>query len=158
VHRHRDRLAHPQEPRPEHEPGGVRIAARNPEAKRVAGELRPREQRPGAERGERTKCGFSLAEIRELLELRSTDSACCDDIYRVAVEKKPQLAKKIKALAAMSAALSGLIEICSHDKKSLDECPILGALEEGLQEQDAVAFFSASIPSRWRRFPYPSPM
>jgi MerR family Zn(II)-responsive transcriptional regulator of zntA len=85
------------------------------------------------------QCGFSLAEIRELLELRSTDSACCDDIYRVAVEKKLQLAKKIKALNAMSSALSGLIEICSHDKKPLDECPILGALEEGLQEQDAAA-------------------
>lgn len=85
------------------------------------------------------QCGFSLAEIRELLELRSTDSACCDDVYRVAVEKKLQLSKKIKALNAMSLALSGLIEICSHDKKSLDVCPILGALEEGLQEQDAAS-------------------
>lgn len=85
------------------------------------------------------QCGFSLVEIRELLDLRSTDSACCDDIYRVAVEKKLQLATKIKALDAMSAALSGLIEICSHDKKSLDECPILGALEQGLQRQSAPA-------------------
>lgn len=85
------------------------------------------------------QCGFSLVEIRELLELRSTDSACCDDIYRVAVEKKLQLAKKIRALNAMSAALSGLIEICSHDKKSLDECPILGALEQGIEQQDAAA-------------------
>ncbi len=84
------------------------------------------------------QCGFSLAEIRELLELRGTDSACCDDVYRVAVEKKLQLAKKIKALDAMSLALSGLIEICSHDRKSLDDCPILGALEEGLQKQDMV--------------------
>ena len=86
------------------------------------------------------QCGFSLIEIRELLDLRSTDSACCDDIYRVAVEKKLQLATKIKALNAMSAALSGLIEICSHDKKSLDECPILGALEQGIEQQ------SASVP------------
>lgn len=85
------------------------------------------------------QCGFSLGEIRELLDLRSTDSACCDDIYRVAVEKKLQLATKIKALNAMSAALSGLIEICSHDKKSLDECPILGALEQGIEQQDASA-------------------
>lgn len=88
------------------------------------------------------QCGFSLIEIRELLDLRSTDSACCDDIYRVAVEKKLQLATKIKALNAMSAALSGLIEICSHDKKSLDECPILGALEQGIEQQ------SASVPKK----------
>ncbi len=86
------------------------------------------------------QCGFSLIEIRELLDLRSTDSACCDDIYRVAVEKKLQLATKIKALNAMSAALTGLIEICSHDKKSLDECPILGALEQGIEQQ------STSVP------------
>lgn len=83
------------------------------------------------------QCGFSLVEIRELLELRSADSACCDDIYRVAVEKKLQLEKKVKALQAMSHALSSLIEVCSHDKKSLDECPILGALEHGIQQQDA---------------------
>lgn len=80
------------------------------------------------------QCGFSLAEIRELLELRSDDRACCDDAYRVAVEKKLQLESKIKALKAMSRALSGLIEICSRDQKSLDACPILGALEAGIAE------------------------
>ena len=81
------------------------------------------------------ECGFSLADIRELLELRSTDSACCDDIYRVSVEKKLQLEHKIKTLNAMSQALTRLIDMCSHDRKSLDECPILGALEAGLAKQ-----------------------
>lgn len=85
------------------------------------------------------QCGFSLGEIRELLELRSADSACCDDIYRVAVEKKLQLEAKLKALDAMSQALTGLIEICSHDRKSLEECPILGALEAGLARQQAAS-------------------
>lgn len=81
------------------------------------------------------ECGFSLAEIRELLELRSDDAACCDDVFKLAVEKKLQLETKVKALKAMSQALSALIEICSHDRKSLDECPILGALEAGIAEQ-----------------------
>jgi DNA-binding transcriptional MerR regulator len=81
------------------------------------------------------QCGFSLAEIRELLDLRRDDRSCCDDVYRVAIEKKLQLETKIKALNAMSRALSGLIEICSHDEKSLEECPILGALEAGLKQQ-----------------------
>ena len=80
-------------------------------------------------------CGFSLADIRELLELRSTDSACCDDIYRVSVEKKLQLDRKIKALTVMSQALTRLIDMCSRDRKSLDECPILGALDAGLAKQ-----------------------
>src|SRR3989304_5379424 len=84
---------------------------------------------------EAQECGFSLADIRELLELRSTDSACCDDIYRVSVEKKLQLEHKIKALTAMSQALTRLIDMCSHDRKSLDECPILGALEAGGAKQ-----------------------
>ena len=82
------------------------------------------------------ECGFSLAEIRELLELRSTDKACCDDIYRVSVQKKLQLEHKIKALSAMSQALTRLIDICSHDRKSLDECPILGALEANGAKQN----------------------
>jgi len=81
------------------------------------------------------QCGFSLAEIRELLDLRSDDKSCCDDVYRVAVEKKLHLESKIKALKAMSQALSDLIEMCSRDKKSLDECPILGALEAGVARE-----------------------
>jgi len=81
------------------------------------------------------ECGFSLAEIRELLELRSDDASCCDDIYKLAVEKKLQLETKVKALKAMSQALSSLIEICSRDRRSLDECPILGALEAGIAQQ-----------------------
>jgi len=81
------------------------------------------------------ECGFSLTEIRGLLELRSDDAACCDDVFKLAVEKKLQLETKIKALKAMSQALSALIEICSHDKKSLDECPILGALEAGIAQE-----------------------
>ena len=82
------------------------------------------------------ECGFSLAEIRELLELRSTDKACCDDIYRVSVQKKLQLEHKIKALTGMSQALSRLIDMCSHDRKSLAECPILGALDAGVTRQN----------------------
>ncbi len=81
------------------------------------------------------KCGFTLSEIRELLELKRDDRACCDDIYRVAIEKKLQLEGRIKALAAMSQALSHLVEQCSHDRRSLDDCPILGALEAGIARQ-----------------------
>ena len=83
------------------------------------------------------ECGFSLTEIRELLELRGTYTSCCDDIYRITVEKKLQLESKIRALKAMSDALSGLIEACSGDKKPLDACPILAALETSLSRHNA---------------------
>lgn len=78
------------------------------------------------------QCGFSLTEIRELLEIKSADRSCCDDVYRVAVEKKLQLEARIRALRTMSDALTGLIEICSRDEKPVEECPILGALEKSM--------------------------
>lgn len=82
------------------------------------------------------QCGFSLSEIRELLELKAHDRACCNDVYRVAVEKKLQLETKIRALKTMSRALSRLIEVCSRDAKSLDKCPILAALESSIAREN----------------------
>jgi DNA-binding transcriptional MerR regulator len=83
------------------------------------------------------QCGFSLGEIKELLELRGRNRACCDDVYRVAVEKKLELEAKIRALKTMSEALSALIDACSHDAKPLEDCPIVGALESSLARQRA---------------------
>lgn len=83
------------------------------------------------------QCGFSLSEIRELLELKGHDRSCCNDVYRVAVEKMLQLESKIKALKTMSQALNQLIDICSHDAKPLDACPILSALESSMAKQHA---------------------
>jgi Zn(II)-responsive transcriptional regulator len=74
-------------------------------------------------------CGFSLAEVRELLQLQVSDRACCKDVRSRAVTKKLQLEQKIKALKTMSAALSHLIEVCQGDSQPLHECPILAALE-----------------------------
>jgi MerR family Zn(II)-responsive transcriptional regulator of zntA len=98
------------------------------------------------------ECGFSLAEIRELLGLRGTDQACCNDIYRVAAQKKAELDHKIDALLAMAGALARLIEMCSRDRKSLAECPILGALEAGAAEGNGNAQYSrVKVPGTSRR-------
>jgi DNA-binding transcriptional MerR regulator len=78
-------------------------------------------------------CGLSLAEIRELLEIRQRGDSCCNDVRTVAIQKKLQLESKIKALQAMSSALSNLIETCTDDAKPLDACPILTALETNLK-------------------------
>lgn len=85
------------------------------------------------------QCGFSLAEILELLELRSHNRAGCDDAYRVAAEKKRQLECKIKALKVMSQALSRLMATCSRNRQSLDACPILAALETGVARRSRSA-------------------
>jgi DNA-binding transcriptional MerR regulator len=74
-------------------------------------------------------CGFTLGEINELLTLKARDSACCDDVRKLAVEKKLQLEAKIKAMGAMSKALDLLISDCPEDGSPIGDCPILGAME-----------------------------
>lgn len=74
-------------------------------------------------------CGFTLAEIRELLHLRQADNACCNDVRSRAIEKKLQLAAKIRAMQVMSAALDRLITECAGGSLPVDDCPILAALE-----------------------------
>lgn len=80
-------------------------------------------------------CGFTLAEIRELLALKGSDAACCKDVRGVAVAKKLQLEHKIRALQTMSRALSELISICNNERRPLDECPILAALESSMADR-----------------------
>lgn len=74
-------------------------------------------------------CGFTLADIRELLTLRGQDSACCGDVRKLAVEKKLQLESKIRLMKTMSQALDRLIADCAEETHPVDECPILTALE-----------------------------
>jgi len=75
------------------------------------------------------QCGFALAEIREFLLLRGRDSACCNDVRKLAIEKKLQLEQKIKTLRAMSTALDGLIADCTDAHGAIADCPILAAFE-----------------------------
>lgn len=80
-------------------------------------------------------CGMTLAEIRQLLDLRADDSSCCDDIRSLAIHKKLELERKIKAMQAMSEALSKLIDICTAGDQPVDVCPILAALESSTSPQ-----------------------
>ena len=73
-------------------------------------------------------CGFTLTEINELLTLRAKDSACCDDVRRLAVEKKLQLEAKIRSMKVMSRALDLLIAECPDQGRPIGDCPILGAM------------------------------
>ena len=75
-------------------------------------------------------CGFTLAEIRELIVLRGRDAACCGDVRKRAIEKKLQLENKIRAMKVMSKGLDRLISECADETKPLEECAILAALEQ----------------------------
>jgi DNA-binding transcriptional MerR regulator len=74
-------------------------------------------------------CGFTLAEIRQLLELRQRDKACCGDVRSRAIEKKLQIESKIRAMKALSRALDQLIADCANEKRPVKECTIIVALE-----------------------------
>lgn len=79
-------------------------------------------------------CGFALSDIQELLKFKHADSACCQDVRNLALEKKLRIEHKLRALQAMSRALDDLIECCKGGAGTVDDCPILGALENSLKE------------------------
>ena len=80
-------------------------------------------------------CGFSLTEIGKLLALKNSDAACCKDVKDVAIAKKLQLEQKIRRMQLMSGALTELIVICNAETQPMDECPILGTLENSMAKQ-----------------------
>lgn len=93
-------------------------------------------------------CGFSLAEIRELLGLKNRSRSCCTaDVRGVAIARLRQLESRIQALQTLSQALSRLIDTCTDDTGPLDACPILHALETTLEE----AGEKHKLPARQRR-------
>ena len=75
------------------------------------------------------ECGFALGEIRQLLSVRARPAACCDDVRRLALDKKLQIEAKVKAMKAMSRALDGLIANCAREARPIEECPILAAFD-----------------------------
>src|SRR5260370_2007827 len=74
-------------------------------------------------------CGFTLAEIRELLALRGRDKACCGDVRTRAAEKKLQIEGKIPAMRAMSKALDQLIVECANETQPVTASTIIAGLE-----------------------------
>lgn len=72
--------------------------------------------------------GFTLNEIRELLELRINEDTTCSDIKKEAELKYGDVQKKIKDLVRIKEILIDLIDSCAGEGAKGD-CPILNALE-----------------------------
>lgn len=72
--------------------------------------------------------GFTLGEIRELLELRVDPDSTCADVRNRARSKVADIAKRIERLERMKAALERLAEKC-RGKGPSTECPILEELD-----------------------------
>lgn len=74
--------------------------------------------------------GFTLAEIRELLELSSYRERDCYKVLIKAQRKQEEVRQKIRNLHALYEALDRLTTACSG-RCRIDECPILAALSRG---------------------------
>ncbi|MGM0577374.1 MAG: heavy metal-responsive transcriptional regulator [Myxococcota bacterium] len=79
--------------------------------------------------------GFTLREIRELLELRVDPGSTCADVRRRAADKVADVERRIARLVEMKRALERLSEACRGEGPT-SECPILEALD-GEEMDDA---------------------
>lgn len=68
--------------------------------------------------------GFTLAEIRELLELSFVAHAGCDHIRQRAEAKVADIEGKIRSLQQMKRSLRKIVERC-RTKNSTDDCPLV---------------------------------
>lgn len=74
--------------------------------------------------------GFTLREIRGLLDLRVRPGVGCADVRKRARDKVSEIQEKIEALRRMEGALSQLVDRCGG-RGPIEECPILDAMDEG---------------------------
>jgi len=84
--------------------------------------------------------GFTLAEIKDLLDLRIDDGATCRDVRAQAEKKIGEVEAKIADLRRIRDALTTLAEACRDRVGPTSACPILDALED----QSGAGDFSAS--------------
>jgi DNA-binding transcriptional MerR regulator len=68
--------------------------------------------------------GFTLAEIRELLELSFVASAGCDHIRQRAEAKVADIDEKVRSLQLMKRSLGKIVQQC-RTKNSTDDCPLV---------------------------------
>ena len=75
--------------------------------------------------------GFTLREIKGLLEFRVDPGTTCAEVKEQAAEKVAAVKQKISDLKKIERALNKLMNTC-RDTAPIDECPILNHLEEEL--------------------------
>lgn len=73
--------------------------------------------------------GFSLREIRDLLDLRVDPNVSCADVRAKAVAKVDEVEEKLASLTRMRDTLLAITRSCAGEGPT-SECPILDALEE----------------------------
>lgn len=74
--------------------------------------------------------GFTLAEAKELLDLRVKSTEKCGQVRKKAKLKFEEVNLKIKDLQKIQRSLKKMITSCANSEKSTSECPILESFEK----------------------------
>lgn len=77
--------------------------------------------------------GFTLEEIKELLDLRVEEPGVCDTVQAKATQKIDAIQQKIQRLQKMEDALTTLVRHCETEQ-STGECPVLEYLDPDFHE------------------------
>ena len=72
------------------------------------------------------KLGFSLAEVRTLLDLADAGGATCAEVHHMTTEHLATVRQKIAGLRAMERVLKDMAAECSRG--DVPQCPIIDAL------------------------------
>jgi MerR family mercuric resistance operon transcriptional regulator len=75
--------------------------------------------------------GFTLAEIKELLQLRISKRATCAQVKAKSEAKLEEIEQKIRDLKRMKRSLRNLSEQCNDGPAPIGKCPILDCFESG---------------------------
>ena len=70
------------------------------------------------------KLGFTLKEVKELLDLKIKDQAKCGDVLDKTENKIEEIKEKIKDLNKMKKSLEGIAKCCANPEVLLDSCLI----------------------------------
>lgn len=72
--------------------------------------------------------GFSLEEVKELLDLREHPEAACPEVLKRAQSKLAEMAEKVRHLQTMMRELTRLVKACAGRARP-HACPLLEALD-----------------------------
>ncbi len=73
--------------------------------------------------------GFTLKEIKELMELKIDSEAKCGDVKHLTEHKLKDVDDRIRDLKTIKSVLVKLINQCVNEEVSSDECPILESIK-----------------------------
>lgn len=74
-------------------------------------------------------CGFTLREIRELTDLRSSELASCGDVRDRAIVKLKEIEDRLMHLKRLHEQVAQIVSNCPPGERGVDKCNIIRDIE-----------------------------